>query len=376
MSARVVVLLLVTLCSLLACGGEAEDAAEEGPLRVDVEVSRSESLADPVLVSAVLEAGRWQALYFQQGGIIARILVEEGARVRADDLLAELDVTAQYNRVAQAANRVEGSQLDHVKSVHKYDQSQSMAGSGAVSPEQVRDREQQVAQTTNQLTQSQLSFQSEQIRLEGMRIYAPFDGLIAELNIRVGDKITSSVADPDAKIGIRPPLVIIDPSGFELRAALPEGQALDLEAGLPARVTLMEDRSRVLDGQVVWVAPSVDRESRTVAFRVEVDVAQGARPAWLRDGSTVLVEVLSNARDAAVTLSEGALVYFDGQASVFTTTPSGRVRQVAVAQGAVRDGRVEILSGLEAGVTVVTSHVGEMEDGRPIQIGRVVEGTP
>ena len=356
--------LLLTL--FLACG--TEEVEEEPGLPIAVEGARQEALAERILTSALLEANQWQPLYFQQSGLVDRVLVAEGAPVRPNQLLAALDTDWQENQVASARQKLTSAELDLEQAVHRLEQARAMEAAGGYSPEQVYEREQQKIEAQNHVTQSEINLEGQEIRLRQMMLYAPFDGVISEVNIRVGDQVMGSVADPDKDYNQRPPMQILNAASFELRTSLPEGQALLIEMGTPAIVSLMEAPSVRMEGKVVWLAPSVDRDSRTVAFRVSVQAPEDPNQARLiRDGSTVRVELLADQRPSAITVSESAIFYHRNQSFVFLRQ-GDRVRQIPVEPGVLREGRVEIRQGLKAGDEVAATQVYALEDGQRVVV--------
>lgn len=345
------------------CGQDAPPEAG-GPLRVRTVAASVGPLADAVPVSAVLEAERWQPLYFQQGGVVASVGVEEGAPVRAGQTLAALDTASQRNRVAQADLDLQAAIRDHARAEHDLDRARAMAAAEAASPQDLYDAEQRVIEAESRVQQARLRLEADRIKLSQMVLTAPFDGVLVEANLRVGDRVQGDADDPDSTNGRRPPMVVVDPSSFALRASLPEGQARGLEVGLPAEIRGLVPDDPTLAGEVSWVAPSVDRSARTVAFRVTAARTE-ATPAWVRDGSSVTVSLLTRQRQDALTVPDQALLYHRGEAFVYVVE-GGEARRSPVKQGALAGGRVEVASGLSPGDRVAVDQLHLLADGLPV----------
>lgn len=353
---------------LLSACAPTPQAAPDERLAISVESVLSEQITDRILTSAVLEAATWQPLYFEQSGVVARIAVTEGDAVRSGQLLASLDVEYQSNQVAIAENQLQTARLDLAQAEHKRAGAETMAKAGGYSPEKVYEREQTVLEAEASVRQAELNLKSQQIKLRQMQLYAPFKGQISALNLRVGDQVMGSVSDPDKDNNQVPPLIVLQQGAFTLRTSLPEGQALHVEEGSAADVGLMEDPSTVLPGVVSWVAPSVDRDSRTVAIRVDVTLPEGSDLGRkVRDGSAVKVAFQAAGDVQTVTLSEDALLYHQDRAFVFVVQ-GGAVARTPVEQGVVRDGRVQILSGVQVGQQVASSHLYLLQDGQKIAV--------
>lgn len=354
-----------------ACGAEAPRETAE-PLRVRTVSTSIGPLADEVPVSAVLEAERWQPLYFQQGGVVVSIGVEEGAPVRAGQTLAALDTASQRNQLAQAELDLDAAIRDHARAKHDLDRVRAMAAAEAASPEALYDAEQRVIEAGSKEQRARLRLEADRIKLSQMVLTAPFDGILIEVNLRVGDRVQGDADDPDSASGRRPPMVVVDPSSYGLRASLPEGQASGLEVGLPAEIRGNVPGDPTLKGEVSWVAPSVDRSARTVAFRVKAERTE-TTPAWVRDGSSVTVSLLTRQRQDALTVPDRALLYHRGEAFVFVVE-GGKARRTPVEQGALDGDRVEVASGLSPGERVAVDQLHLLTDGLPVVDAG--EGTP
>ncbi|MEM6929226.1 MAG: efflux RND transporter periplasmic adaptor subunit [Myxococcota bacterium] len=352
---------------LIAC--EADVSETPPPLAVQAELVTVEALSNEILVTAVLEAEAWQPLYFQQSGVVARIDVTEGDTVKRGQRLASLDLAYQDNQVALARVAVRTAELEVAQATDDLTAARRVAESGGYSPEQVRDKEDRLKEAELALERQQLSLRSQRIKRDQMMLHAPFDGLISEMNLRVGDKVRSDVSDPDNDTNARPPMAAFQPGRFTARIALPERQSHRIQVGNAAQLSLVEDASVRFVGTVDWVAPSVDRDSRTVAVRARVALGPEVRGYdRVRDGSTVRLAVQASSDDGRVpTVPEGALVYHRDEAYVFVT--DGQTAQrVAVTQGRVRDGRVEITAGLGQGVRVITTQVYRLTDGQSVRL--------
>jgi len=358
-------LLMLSLLTAWAASGCGDAPVEDAPPQiVRVEPARAESLAERTLATASLEAVDWQPLYFQQSGVAARVAVAEGALATAGLELARLDTAWQENQVALNALKVQAAELDLAQARHDLEQTRAMAASQARSPEQVYDAEQRALEEEIDLAEARQNLYGQQIKLEQMILRAPFDGLVAEVNLRVGDKVQGSVSDPDNDQNTRPPMAVFQPGRFQARLGLTEAQARGLRVGDPARIALMESPDAVMDGAVRWIAPSVDRDSRTVAVEVALSLAVGdAGFDAVRDGSTARVELLPADGRASVTVPERSLRYHRDRAYIFRLD-RGQLERIEVKQGRVRGGRVEVTGDVAAGDRIVTDRVYAIEHGQ------------
>lgn len=357
--------LALTLGGVACQGDEAPEAPAEEIFRVRTEVAGTDALANEIITSAVIEAEQWQPLYFDAGGMVRKVGVKENQRVNAGAILAELDNEALILNVAKAELNVESAKLNEEQAAHKLEQTKALIETGGASPEDVYDREQRLLESQNQVKSAELNLATQRLKLSDSRLTAPFDGMVSEVNIRVGELVHGDVSDPDRDLNRRPPMVMVEPdSGMIIRAQLPEGRATEVKAGIRASVTLMEHRDVTLSGAVTQVSSTVDRETRTVHVRIELEVPPGGFPPSVRDGATALVTLMTDVRQDAVTVSERALFYFQGQVYAFVVQPDKTVSRVPLVTGVMRAGKVEVVSGLNPGDVVARSHLYLLRDGQ------------
>jgi RND family efflux transporter MFP subunit len=193
----------------------------------------------------------------------------------------------------------------------------------------------QKAATAEQMETAAAEYAQARAAAEHTRIVAPLDGVVAERHVEPGD-----LAVPG-----RPLLVLLDPRALRLEAQVREaliarvavGDALDVD--LPAA-------GRTVRGRVTEILPAADPQSRTFTVRVDFDPAPGVHPGMfgylrLPVGEREVVRVPSAAVERVGQLE-----------SVRVRQDDVWVRRLVTTGGALPDGRVEVLSGLDGGETL------------------------
>jgi hypothetical protein len=132
---------------------------------------------------------------------------------------------------------------------------------------------------------------------------------------------------------------------------VPQRDAPRVEAGADARFGAEAMPGTVFAGTVDAAPAYVDPATRTAPVRVRVRDPEHR----LRPGMTGSVAVDVGAPHEAVVVPSGAVVYEDGKPFVFTDGGDGRYEPRPVRLGVVRDGRVEIASGVAPGARVVVT---------------------
>ncbi len=177
---------------------------------------------------------------------------------------------------------------------------------------------------------------------------APFDGIVAELAVEVGEWTTPS---PPA-VPVPPVLDVLDPASIYISAPMDEVDSARIHPGQPVRVTVDSHRGRSFPGRVSRVAPYVeDMELQNRTVEIEVELEDSSLAAILLPGTSADVEIILEAKEGVLRLPTSALM------------PGGKVlvlgaeslEERTVEAGLKNWNFTEILHGLTVGDRVVTS---------------------
>jgi HlyD family secretion protein len=202
--------------------------------------------------------------------------------------------------------------------------------------------------------------------LEKTVLRAPFDAIVAEVSVELGEWITPSVAllaAPDV-------IDAVDPSSLYIAAPMDEVDAARLQQGLTVRATIDSFPDRVFPATVSRVAPyvlDIEEQNRTVEIEVELDDVEFSRD--LLPGTSADVEIVLETHDDVLRIPTFALL--EGGRVLVIEDDTLVERTVTI--GLRNWDHAEILSGLEAGERVVTSL--DREEVRA-GAGAVVESVP
>jgi len=327
--------------------------AERGPVAATVANTRAGT------VDACRRAGLSPAL----GGQIASLPVEDGERVEAGELLLELwndDIKAELTlseRDARAA-KSRAREACIVADVAKRDAARltKLRADGLASEEVADQAEGRAESTAAACTAAEDATRVSEARvdvtkahLERTQLYAPFGGVIAEINGELGEFVTPS------PVGIpTPPTVdLIDASCLYISAPIDEVDAPRVRAGLPARISLDAFPDRSFPGHVRRVAPYVldqEKQARTVEIEAEFDDPEkaGLLAGYSADVEVILEERADTLRlPTSVILPDKTVYVYDEAAGTIASRP--------VETGIANWEFTEILRGVESGDRVVSS---------------------
>jgi HlyD family secretion protein len=326
---------------------------ERGPVAATVANTRAGT------VDACRRAGLAPAL----GGQIANLPVDEGDRVEAGALLLELwndDVKAELSLAERdaRASRSRAREACVIADVAKRDAARltALLEQRLASEEAADQAEGKAESTAAACTAAEDATRVAEARVDVARahlqrtqLYAPFDGVIAEINGELGEFVTPS------PVGIpTPPTVdLIDASCLYVSAPIDEVDAPRVAAGLPARISLDAFPDRAFPGHVRRVAPYVldqEKQARTLEIEAEFDDPEAA---GLLAGYSADVEVILDERDDVLRIPT-SLIAADGTVLVFDeATETLQTRKIE--RGLSNWEYTEVLGGLREGDHVVSS---------------------
>ncbi|MBK7579625.1 MAG: efflux RND transporter periplasmic adaptor subunit [Myxococcales bacterium] len=179
---------------------------------------------------------------------------------------------------------------------------------------------------------------------------APFSGVVTAKLANVGDQAMPG----------RPLLILEDPTALRLEGAVPEGLAAGLATGQKLTVRV-EAASAVLTGRIAEISPSADANTRTVLVKLDLDPAKELRP-----GQFGRVELTTGQR-RSLEVPKSAVVP-RGQLELVFVADKGRAQLRLVRTGAEHGDQIDILSGLDAGESVIVSNASLLSDGQPIEV--------
>ena len=413
-------ILLASACS----GGEqpsAADSALPGELRrreatrvrtlplARREMVRTLSTATTVESEAEIE------VFPRATGIVTEILVEEGDNVQEAQVLARLDDRAVRASMAEAQvtlkeaqealprqaltkqeafERYERAKLTYEQAVREFERNEK---AGLISAQDLDRlslasgtalRDQEAARIAWELAESeekgrgtaieraQVAVEQAELELSYMEILAPFAGVIAQRNVRVGDSVSGAASA----------FVLTDPEHLRAVFHRPQRELPLFQAALPAwqddaggqpstgggieiRVTTEAIPGAEFVGHIRLVSPTIDVASGSFRITVELDHPE-AGPRLL-PGMLVRLEVVTDRHPDALVVPKRALVR-EGEANyVFIVDEESRAQRVAVREGYSDQDDVEVIpleeDSLAEGTRVVVVGNRDLEVGELVQ---------
>jgi RND family efflux transporter MFP subunit len=364
MSARVCLLpLLIFLIFAAGCanGGELPDAGGPpggGMPPADVTVVTMAPRAVPRSSEYVasIQSLASTTIQPQVEGILTRILVRSGDRVRAGQLLAQINPDRQQASVASLEASRAARQADVALAKQQLARMQTLLEAGAVSRAELEQAETAHETALAQLEALGSQIRAAQVELGYYRVTAPSAGVVGDIPVRAGDRVTPSTV-----------ITTVDQAqGLEVYVNVPLERAAELKPGLP--VEIVDGEGRVLArNPVTFIAPRADDATQSVQVKARLD----AMPPDVRVLQYVRARIIWS-EDPVLTVPVNAVSRLAGQYFVFVVEAGGQgtvARQKPIAVGEVVGDDYVVWSGLEAGDRVIVSNLQKIGDGAPVKVG-------
>lgn len=349
------VVILALAWMLAACEKKAEERKPTGPPPTLITTTQVQSGGFEVVEETLgtLEALIDPKIGAEVAGRVASVHAGSGKAVRRGELLATLDsadLALQHQADRAEAKRLEALLVQQDALVARQEQ---LAAKGFVSSNAADDVRAQRAALREQVAAAGARHKLSGRALGKARITAPHDGYIETQIVSPGDYV--KVGDPLFQFV----------SDRRLRAHLPfpESALPRLARGQAVRLTSPLVPGRVFEGRIGEIKPSVVEGSRSLDVLVDLDNRDGS----LRGGATVNAAVLIAQRTDAVTVPEQSVVLRPAGKVVYAIV-EGKAKQRPVKAGAKRNGRIEILEGIQPGETVALDGAGFLTDGAAVNV--------
>ncbi len=331
-----------------ACGGNrSAPAPQPEPAPVSARVALAERVAASrrIELSGTVEAERSASVSSRVMAGVTAVHVRLGDEVRAGQTLVSIDPSAADGQVAQARGALAQAESALALARRNHERYQALAESRSASELELDLARTQFEQAAGAVQQARGAVASAASVARDVRVVAPFAGRVTARLVEVGDLAAPGrpLVTIESRTGRR--LVVGVPETNLRAAALSPGSKLAV--ALDARADLGE-----IAGTVAEISPGPD--AMTHAYTVKIDLPAG-RTAEIAAGSAGRAYLAAGGGDAVLVPHE-ALIESGGLTLVVVRSAEGKAlsRVVTVgSRGGVGGDRVEILSGLAGGESVV-----------------------
>ena len=338
---------------LAGCGAShdpSKKSSSPSPISAATAMVERASLPDRLTLYGTVSADRTAAVSSRVMANVVAVPARVGQSVAAGDVLVEIDPQTARGQEAQAKGALAQARAALSLAERNYERYKALAASGSASALELDMTRMQYEQAKGAVQQGEGAVEAASSVARESRVTAPFAGRVAARLVEAGDLAAPGrpLVTIESATGRR--LVVQVPAGTVAASGLRTGQKLSVKIdGVAAELT----------GSVVEMSPGADPASHTYTATLEL---AGTPVATGLTGRATL----DSAPRATVLVPESAVLTSGGVTLVAVKDDAGKARTRAVTTGAVSGGRVEILSGLSGGETVLVGLAAPPADGAQV----------
>ena len=290
----------------------------------------------------------------QVDGQITEIFVHSGEKVEAGAPLIEIDPLKQQATVKsqESARAAQQATLNWAK--QQYERAQGLSSAGVVSKQDLDQAKATLDAAQAQMDALDAQVKEQQVQLRYYKITAPRAGIVGDVPVRVGDRVTNTTL-----------LTTVDqPGSLEAYVYVPVERSTQLKMGLP--VQILDSTGKVLaDTRITFISPQVDNTTQTVLVKARIANNNDA----LRQSQFIRARVVfgthQNPEVPILAVSRLAGQYF-----AFVAEPQNGgsfvARQKPLKIGQTVGNDYEVQDGLKPGDKVIISGTQFLMDGAPV----------
>jgi HlyD family secretion protein len=383
-----IVVALVLVCAI------AVFAFSRGGTKIDpTKLAKVEKgdLAKSVVATGKVEPIIKVEVKSKASGIVKKLLVDYGDRVKRDQLLVQLDKQEIEAQVEQSRAALQAAEANLASSKadwerakvdaegpdvpllkRAYDRAVSMAQDGVVSQSALDDADKaykmgvnkqnvskaqvmvlqgKIAQSQAQIAQSRANLTQLEEQLSYTDVKSPMDGIVLSRDVEMGDAVSSILV-----LGSSATLVMTlgDTSQVYVKGKVDESDIGRVYLGQPARIKVESFKDKTFNGVVTKISPMGVEKDNVTTFEVRVSINNPGGE--LKAEMTANAEIILEEHKNVLQIPEGAILYDkDKKASVEVPEPKAKdgKTKVTVSIGISNGAKTEVLSGLKENQDVV-----------------------
>ncbi|MDQ7782054.1 MAG: efflux RND transporter periplasmic adaptor subunit [Desulfomonilaceae bacterium] len=309
-----------------------EDRASDDLRTTEVAASLSKG---EVTVTGTVAARETARIAARLQGFVVELNVDAGTKVKKDDVLLRIDARELNEQVAQAEaqlNTARANAAESERDLHRYEK---LHGEHAVSQQQFDRARTAYDVARASVRQAEGRLQETRALLSYTVVTAPFDGIVGERQVNVGDMVA-----PGQYL-----LNVFRPGTVELAAAVGEQYAESVKENTPVVVDIPSLGLRQ-ETKIREVVPIREEKSRTITVKAPLPDQPGLQPG-------LYGTLTFDTGDVEVVLIPKTALRTVGQLESVRVAENGEVKTRHVKTGRTRNGSIEILSGLKPGEKLV-----------------------
>lgn len=333
-------------------GKKPEEKAAQAVLEfVPTEVVSPKRVSMPGLIefSGPLVAPGTVIVRAKSTGSLLNLSVAEGSRVKAGQVLGQIDLEELRYRIAERSAAVESARAQLDQAERHFKASQGLAAQNFIASTALDTSRASMEAARAQLLSAKAQLDTSQVTLKQAALIAPINGIVSKRHALPGEKLA-----PEQQI-----LSIVDLSRLELAGLVGTHEVSRLKPGMAVQVRV-EGVEAPVEARISRISPAAEPGTRSIGVTLLLDNPQEL----LRAGQYAMARVQLPDETQRLSLPDTAVSSSGGQEQVWLIDKGALVRRiVTTGRRDVREGRVEILNGLNETAQVLGARFDNLREG-------------
>ena len=361
----VVVLIVVAVGLTMAqrARGNAQPGADSAKGKVDVpleftpaEVSKPLLAKMPIVVefSGPLVAPRTAIVRAKAAGSLLALDVAEGSRVRAGQVIGQIDLSDLQTKVSDRAALVESAQASLAEAERQHVANVGLAAQNFISSTALQSSQAKLDAARAQLKSAQAQLAVSRIGVKEATLAAPISGIVGKRYVVPGEKVSAEQQIVN----------VVDLSTLELAGTVGTHEISLLRPGLEVQVRV-EGQTTPVAGRIDRIAPAAEAGTRAIGVVVVLE-NKGEK---FRAGQYGEARVVLADESMRMTVPSGAVGQASGQDYVWTIEKGALVRRIVITgRKDAASGRTEVSRGLDGNAQILAARFDNLKEGAQARI--------
>ena len=354
--------LVVAIMSRASVGpakaGEGSATTGEGKGKTPValefttgEVARPLLARMPITVefSGPLVAPRTAIVRAKAAGTLLALSVAEGSRVKAGQVIGDIDLSDLQSRLSDRAALVESAQAGLLEAERQNTANVGLAAQNFISSTALQSSQARLDAARAQLKSAQAQLSVSRIGIKEAALAAPISGIVGKRHVVPGEKVSAE----------QPVVTVVDLSTLELAGTVGTHEVSLLSPGQAVEVQI-EGQSAPVSGRIDRIAPAAEAGTRAIGVVVVLE----NREEHFRAGQYAQARVLIADSAERMTVPATAIGQASGQDFVWAIEHGALVRRIVITgRKDAASGRVEVSQGLPNDIQILAMRFDNLKEG-------------
>lgn len=360
---RSLLILLTLTLSTSGCGpAGAPDSAPRPPQTLTVRAAKARigDLSLPLEALGTVTAFNTTTVKTRVSGELRRIQFKEGAKIRAGELLAEIDPRAFQNRLDQALGKLAGDRAQLQFAEAELLRDRQLIDKGYIARSQLETQHAEVSRLKGVIASDQADIETARLDLSYARITAPIDGQLGLKRVDVGNVLNA----------LDPLVVITQIQPIQVVFNIPQDETRRLKARLGDQELVVEAYDRegthlLGRGRVMSVDNLIDLETGTL--RIKAEFANEDLALYPNQFVNVRL-IIETLKDQILVPRHAIATGANKESRVFVIREDQTIKVQPVIPGPSAGEETVILSGVGEGERLVTEGLDKLKEGTRVSV--------